>query len=120
MSKSCGDCCPFARRARRSAMKAAVGTTSRPTYALTPKPISRMASVPIAASGFIPRPCDAEPHLIIPTMALLKRVYNPEEESRDLGFGSLLTSRRELRMLNRDGSFNVQRPAEHGAHRFLS
>ena len=53
-------------------------------------------------------------------MALLKRVYNPEEESRDLGFGTALTGQRDLRMLNRDGSFNVQRPAERGLHRVLS
>ncbi|MBV9670907.1 MAG: hypothetical protein JOZ43_08140 [Acidobacteriales bacterium] len=36
-------------------------------------------------------------------------VFNPEEESRDLGFGSALSRRSGLRLLNRDGSFNVER-----------
>ncbi|MEO8727093.1 MAG: ion channel [Acidobacteriaceae bacterium] len=39
----------------------------------------------------------------------MKPVFNPEEESRDLGFGSLLSQRQGLRLLNRDGSFNVER-----------
>ena len=38
-----------------------------------------------------------------------KPVYNPEEESRDLGFGSVMSQQRGLRLLNRDGSFNVRK-----------
>jgi inward rectifier potassium channel len=40
---------------------------------------------------------------------MARPVYNPEEESRDLGFGSALAETRGLRLLNRDGSFNVER-----------
>lgn len=32
-----------------------------------------------------------------------------EKQNRDLGFGSVLSGRRQLRLLNRDGSFNVYR-----------
>jgi inward rectifier potassium channel len=32
-----------------------------------------------------------------------------EKQNRDLGFGSVLSSQRQLRLLNRDGSFNVYR-----------
>lgn len=32
-----------------------------------------------------------------------------EKQNRDLGFGSVLSGRRQLRLLNRDGSFNVHR-----------
>jgi inward rectifier potassium channel len=39
----------------------------------------------------------------------VKRVYDPEKESQDLGFGSVLSKQQQLRLLNRDGSFNVQR-----------
>ncbi|GAC1659250.1 MAG: ion channel [Acidobacteriaceae bacterium] len=46
-------------------------------------------------------------------VALARKVYNPEEESRDLGFGSLLAQRSGLRLLNRDGSFNVERRETH-------
>lgn len=35
------------------------------------------------------------------------KVYDSEAESRDLGFGAVLSSQRRLRLLNRDGSFNV-------------
>ena len=35
-------------------------------------------------------------------------VYNPIEESRDLGFGSVISQQHGLRLLNRDGSFNVR------------
>lgn len=35
------------------------------------------------------------------------KVYDPEQEQRDLGFGSVLSSQRRLRLINRDGSFNV-------------
>jgi inward rectifier potassium channel len=37
------------------------------------------------------------------------RVYDPEKESQDLGFGSVLSKQQQLRLLNRNGSFNVQR-----------
>jgi len=32
-----------------------------------------------------------------------------EKQNRDLGFGSVLSRQRQLRLLNRDGSFNVLR-----------
>ncbi len=35
-------------------------------------------------------------------------IYNPEE-NRDLGFGSVVSTESHLRLLNRDGSFNVKR-----------
>ena len=35
-------------------------------------------------------------------------IYNPEE-SRDLGFGSVVSTESHVRLLNRDGSFNVKR-----------
>lgn len=37
----------------------------------------------------------------------MPKVYDHEQEERDLGFGSVLSSQRQLRLLNRDGSFNV-------------
>jgi inward rectifier potassium channel len=37
------------------------------------------------------------------------RVFDPQKESQDLGFGSILSKQQQLRLLNRDGSFNVQR-----------
>ena len=40
---------------------------------------------------------------------MARKVFNPEEESKDLGFGSVLAGKRGLRLLNRDGSFNVER-----------
>lgn len=40
-------------------------------------------------------------------MATRTKVYDPEQENRDLGFGSVLSQQRRLRLLNRDGSFNV-------------
>ena len=51
---------------------------------------------------------------------MAKPVYNPEEESRDLGFGSLLSQRQGLRLLNRDGSFNVERRETHWWNRIFS
>ena len=39
----------------------------------------------------------------------LKRIKRSEEELRDLGFGSRVTESSRLRLLNRDGSFNVRR-----------
>ena len=36
-----------------------------------------------------------------------------EQEKRDLGFGTVLSSRAGLRLLNRDGSFNVRRRPSH-------
>src|SRR5438477_13127154 len=36
-------------------------------------------------------------------------VQSREERDRDLGFGSLVSQQRHVRLLNRDGSFNVRR-----------
>jgi inward rectifier potassium channel len=36
-------------------------------------------------------------------------LQTPEERDRDLGFGSVVSQQRNLRLLNRDGSFNVRR-----------
>src|SRR5207248_3762462 len=36
-------------------------------------------------------------------------VQTREERDRDLGFGSLVSQQRHIRLLNRDGSFNVRR-----------
>jgi inward rectifier potassium channel len=43
----------------------------------------------------------------------------PEDPSSDLGFGRVLSQQRELRLLNRDGSFNVQARGR-GLHAFLA
>lgn len=40
---------------------------------------------------------------------LLPDQTNLEKQNRDLGFGSVVSGRRQLRLLNRDGSFNVFR-----------
>ena len=40
---------------------------------------------------------------------LLPDQISIEKQNRDLGFGSVLSGRRQLRLLNRDGSFNVHR-----------
>jgi inward rectifier potassium channel len=40
---------------------------------------------------------------------LLERHDLPEEEERDLGFGSVVTGQSRQRLLNADGTFNVQR-----------
>jgi inward rectifier potassium channel len=37
------------------------------------------------------------------------RLVSPDEESRDLGFGSVVARESRRRLLNRDGSFNVRR-----------
>ena len=42
-----------------------------------------------------------------------------EDPSSDLGFGRVISQQRELRLLNRDGSFNVQRRGR-GLHAFLA
>ncbi len=39
----------------------------------------------------------------------LAKVYDPQKEQQDLGFGSVLSRQGRLRLLNRDGTFNVQR-----------
>lgn len=39
----------------------------------------------------------------------MARVFDPQKESQDLGFGSILSKQQQLRLLNRDGSFNVRR-----------
>src|ERR1700742_3448906 len=38
-----------------------------------------------------------------------KEIKTHEEPSSDLGFGRVVSEQRQLRLLNRDGSFNVQR-----------
>jgi inward rectifier potassium channel len=43
----------------------------------------------------------------------------PEDPNSDLGFGRVLSQQRELRLLNRDGSFNVQKRGR-GLNAFLS
>src|ERR1700734_2656393 len=43
----------------------------------------------------------------------------PEDPSSDLGFGRVISQQRELRLLNRDGSFNVQ-PRGRGLNAFLA
>jgi inward rectifier potassium channel len=44
---------------------------------------------------------------------------SPEDPSSDLGFGRVVSSQRELRLLNRDGSFNVQKRGR-GLRTFLA
>jgi inward rectifier potassium channel len=39
----------------------------------------------------------------------VERVFDPQKETQDLGFGSVLSRQEQLRLLNRDGSFNVRR-----------
>ncbi len=39
----------------------------------------------------------------------MARVFDPQKESQDLGFGAVVSRQQQLRLLNRDGSFNVQR-----------
>jgi inward rectifier potassium channel len=46
-------------------------------------------------------------------------VKAPEDPSSDLGFGRVVSQQRELRLLNRDGSFNVQARGR-GLHAFLA
>src|SRR5271154_534638 len=46
-------------------------------------------------------------------------VRPPEDPSSDLGFGRVLSQQRALRLLNRNGSFNVQRRGR-GLHAFLA
>ncbi|HEY4047625.1 MAG TPA: ion channel [Acidobacteriaceae bacterium] len=47
------------------------------------------------------------------------RVAAADDPNSDLGFGRVLSQQRELRLLNRDGSFNVQRRGR-GLNAFLS
>lgn len=49
-----------------------------------------------------------------------ERIYDPQQESRDLGFGSVVSGQRKLRLLNPDGSFNVQRIEPGLWHRLAS
>src|ERR1700761_2256306 len=46
-------------------------------------------------------------------------VKPPEDPSSDLGFGRVVSEQRALRLLNRDGSFNVQRRGR-GLNAFLA
>jgi inward rectifier potassium channel len=46
-------------------------------------------------------------------------VKAPDDPSSDLGFGRVVSQQRELRLLNRDGSFNVQARGR-GLHAFLA
>lgn len=39
----------------------------------------------------------------------MARVFDPQKETQDLGFGSVISKQQQLRLLNRDGSFNVRR-----------
>lgn len=39
----------------------------------------------------------------------MARVFDPQKETQDLGFGSVLSKQEQFRLLNRNGSFNVQR-----------
>jgi len=48
-----------------------------------------------------------------------KTVKGSDDPTSDLGFGRVVSEQRQLRLLNRDGSFNVQRRGE-GLHSFLS
>ncbi len=50
----------------------------------------------------------------------MARVFDPQKESQDLGFGSVLSKQQQLRLLNRDGSFNVQRFSPTFWERFTS
>src|SRR5205809_3866530 len=47
----------------------------------------------------------------IPAGELMSTVAPPytREETRDLGFGSVVSQEQQIRLLNRDGSFNVER-----------
>ena len=47
------------------------------------------------------------------------RPKGADDPSSDLGFGRVVSSQRELRLLNRDGSFNVQKRGR-GLHAFLA
>ncbi len=49
-----------------------------------------------------------------------ERIYDPQQESRDLGFGSVVSTQRNLRLLNQDGSFNVRRIEPGLWHRIAS
>jgi inward rectifier potassium channel len=46
------------------------------------------------------------------------KIRSPDDPTSDLGFGRVLSEQRDLRLLNRDGSFNVQKRGG-GAHAFL-
>jgi len=47
------------------------------------------------------------------------RLKGADDPSSDLGFGRVVSAQRELRLLNRDGSFNVQKRGR-GLHAFLA
>ena len=59
-------------------------------------------------------------------MAEQRNRYLTKQESSDLGFGSVVSNQPQLRLLNRDGSFNVVRPRSQwlrnfsGYHRLLT
>lgn len=60
------------------------------------------------------------------TVAEQRNRYLSKQESSDLGFGSVVSNQPQLRLLNRDGSFNVVRPRSQrlrnfsGYHRLLT
>ena len=45
-------------------------------------------------------------------MAKQRNRYLTQQESSDLGFGSVVSNQPSLRLLNRDGSFNVVKPTQ--------
>ncbi len=59
-------------------------------------------------------------------MAEQRNRYLTQQESSDLGFGSVVSNQPRLRLLNRDGSFNVVKPSPRwlrrvsGYHRLLT
>jgi inward rectifier potassium channel len=50
---------------------------------------------------------------------LKQKAQKADDPSSDLGFGRVVSQQRQLRLLNRDGSFNVQRRGR-GLHSFLA
>jgi inward rectifier potassium channel len=50
----------------------------------------------------------------------VREAYRPGPEDRDLGFGSVLAQKQGLRLLNHDGSFNVDRRERHWWHHAFS
>lgn len=50
----------------------------------------------------------------------VREPYRPGPEDRDLGFGSVLSQKQGLRLLNRDGSFNVDRRERRWWHNAFS
>lgn len=51
---------------------------------------------------------------------MAERIYDPQQEERDLGFGAVVSKQRNLRLLNKDGGFNVRRIEPGLWHRMAS